>query len=150
MQYFYNPFTDYLQEIEQPFQFPNDLRQTRITAAVARSISKKEAEDNDEAKAALRKEWARLREIGTWDEGGVREYDDLVKEFRARQEDNHFGRLFAILVEKNSELPLGHKDRTCKGRVALDRSDVRDRDREIALFPDLSSSPATSLASKAG
>ena len=61
----------------------------------------------------------------------------------------HFGRLFAILVEKNSELPLGHKDRKFKGRVVFDGSSVKDQNKDIALFQELSSSPATMQASKA-
>eukprot|EP00959_Pyramimonas_sp_CCMP1952_P455434 9471544-Pyramimonas_sp.AAC.1 len=61
----------------------------------------------------------------------------------------HFGRLFAILVEKNSELPSGHKGRTCKGRVVFDGSDVRYQNTEVALFEKFSSSPATMQASKA-
>merc|ERR1712113_553226 len=61
----------------------------------------------------------------------------------------HIGRLFAILVEKNAELPEGHADRKFKGRVEFDGSDVRDQNREVALFQELSSSPATMQASKA-
>ena len=111
LQYFYNHFIDYLQEIERPFQIPAELRKTRINAAVARSISKAEAEANAEAKKALSKEWDRLREIGAWDESGVREYSELMRELSARNEVNHFGVLFAILVEKNGELPVGHPNR---------------------------------------
>eukprot|EP00975_Prorocentrum_lima_P052435 10991222-Prorocentrum_lima.AAC.1 len=45
-------------------------------AAVARTCSLKEALTNPKAKAALDKEWDRLRSINTWDEGGVREWDE--------------------------------------------------------------------------
>eukprot|EP00959_Pyramimonas_sp_CCMP1952_P342737 7180153-Pyramimonas_sp.AAC.1 len=82
---------------------------------LARSVSKDEARANRDAQAALRKECNRLRDIGTWNEQGVREYSDVVAELNGQTA--HFGRLFAILVEKNSELPLGHKDRKYKGRV---------------------------------
>eukprot|EP00975_Prorocentrum_lima_P047265 9883593-Prorocentrum_lima.AAC.1 len=45
-------------------------------AAVARSCSLKEALTNPKAKAALDKEWDRLRSINTWDESNVREWDE--------------------------------------------------------------------------
>ena len=102
---------------------------------------------NKDARGALRKEWDPLCRIGTWDEKGVMEYDDVVKQLKGKTA--HFGRLFAILVEKNSELPLGHKDRKFKGRVVFDGSSVKDQNKDVALFQELSSSPATMQASKA-
>eukprot|EP00959_Pyramimonas_sp_CCMP1952_P392589 8226141-Pyramimonas_sp.AAC.1 len=76
LDYLCNPFTDLISVVEEPFQLPNEWRQTRIDAAVARSVSKVEAQANQDAKAALRKEWYRLREIGTWGETGVKSYAD--------------------------------------------------------------------------
>merc|ERR1712113_541524 len=61
----------------------------------------------------------------------------------------HIGRLFAILVEKNAELSDGHKDKKYKGRVVFDGSDVIDQEKNVALFQELSSCPATMQASKA-
>ena len=61
----------------------------------------------------------------------------------------HIGRLFAILAEKNAELPDGHKDRKFSGRVVFDGTDVVDRDKNAVLFQELSSSPATAQARKA-
>eukprot|EP00959_Pyramimonas_sp_CCMP1952_P395555 8288194-Pyramimonas_sp.AAC.1 len=54
-----------------------------------------------------------------------------------------------LISIRNSELPIGHKDRTYKGRVVFVGSDVRDQNTEVALFQELSSSPATMQASKA-
>eukprot|EP00959_Pyramimonas_sp_CCMP1952_P410962 8612270-Pyramimonas_sp.AAC.1 len=68
---------------------------------------------------------------------------------RTQGKTAHFGRLFAILVEKNSEMPLGHKDRKYKGRVVFDGLSVRDQNKDVAFFQELSSSPATMQASKA-
>ena len=53
-----------------------------------------------------------------------------------------------MLVAKNSERPFGHKDRTYKGRFVFDGSGIRDQDKDIALFQELSPSPATAQASK--
>ncbi len=118
-------------------------------SAVARSVTKKEAAANPDAQKALQKEWDRLRDINTWDESGVREWQDVEREAKASKKTVHVGRLFAICVEKNAELPQGHADRKFKGRVVFDGSFVRDQDRQVALFQELSSCPATMEASKA-
>ena len=91
LQYMYNPLCDLLTYIEDPWQLPDEWRQTRIDAAVARSISKAEACSNKDAKAALRAEWDRLRKIGTWNEKGVREYDEVVAENKTAGRTCHFG-----------------------------------------------------------
>eukprot|EP00959_Pyramimonas_sp_CCMP1952_P351755 7370008-Pyramimonas_sp.AAC.1 len=67
----------------------------------------------------------------------------------SKEKTAHFGRLFAILVEKNSELPLAHTGCKYKGRVVFDGSSVRDPNKDVALFQELSSSPATMQAGKA-
>eukprot|EP00959_Pyramimonas_sp_CCMP1952_P329658 6902132-Pyramimonas_sp.AAC.1 len=72
---------------------------------------------------------------------------DVVRQRKGQT--NHFGRPFTILVEKNSELTIGHKDRMHKGRVVFDVSGVRDQAREVSLLQELSSSPATTQASEA-
>eukprot|EP00959_Pyramimonas_sp_CCMP1952_P348247 7294661-Pyramimonas_sp.AAC.1 len=61
----------------------------------------------------------------------------------------HIGRLIAILVEKNVELPEDHKYRKFKGSVVFDGSDVVGQDKSVAFFQELSSCPATMQASKA-
>eukprot|EP00959_Pyramimonas_sp_CCMP1952_P152513 3191127-Pyramimonas_sp.AAC.1 len=76
LQCFYNPFTDLISITDEPFQLPNGWQRAHIDAAVARSVSKDEANANKDAQAALRKEWDMLRAIGTWIEDGVREYPD--------------------------------------------------------------------------
>ncbi len=118
-------------------------------AAVARSVTKKEAASNPKRQQATQKEWDRLRAIGTGDESEVRELEDVRREAKKKGQTIHIGRLFPILVEKNFELPKDNPERKFKGRVVFDGSDVRDQDRQVALFQELSSSPATMQASKA-
>ena len=110
-------------------------------ACVARPVTKAEAKGNADALSALQKEGDRLREIKTWIEADVMELSDVRK--MMGDKTFHIGRLFAILVEKNAELPEGHKDRKFKGRVVFDGSDVVDQDKNVALFQELSSCPAT-------
>ena len=61
----------------------------------------------------------------------------------------HFGRIFAICVEKNSEFPEGDPARKFKGRVVFQGNNVRDQNWDAALFQELSSCPATLEAAKA-
>eukprot|EP00959_Pyramimonas_sp_CCMP1952_P336140 7038560-Pyramimonas_sp.AAC.1 len=54
-----------------------------------------------------------------------------------------------MLVEENAELPEDHKDRKFNGMVVFGGSDVVDQDKNVALFQEQSSCPATVQASKA-
>ena len=81
-----------------------------MEARAARPVSKAEAANNAEAKAALDKGLSRLREIRTWDETKAMELRDVRRMMKEQRVHFHIGRLFATLVEKNAELPDGHKD----------------------------------------
>ena len=52
-------------------------------ACVARPVTKKEQAGNDKARAALLKEWTKLRKLGCWGELGVREWKKVAAEARA-------------------------------------------------------------------
>eukprot|EP00959_Pyramimonas_sp_CCMP1952_P097232 2032467-Pyramimonas_sp.AAC.1 len=146
----YNPFTVSVQtgEREAIFALPSELRDSKIrrSACVARPVTKAEAANNKKAHKALMDEWGRLRKIKTWDESKVQELRDV--KIKMKGETFHIGRLFAMLVEKNAELPEGHKDRKFKGSVVFDGSDVVDQGKNLALFQELPSCPATRQASK--
>ena len=61
--------------------------------------------------------------------------------------DVFIGRVFDLCVEKGHELPIGHEDRKFKGRVVFGRNDVWTQNRDIAVFQELASQPATLEAS---
>ena len=65
------------------------------------------------------KEWANLRSQKVWDETVVREWDEVAAEAVREGKERHFGWLFGICVEKNSELPEGDPLRKMKGRVVF-------------------------------
>ncbi len=73
----------------------------------------------------------------------------MVRDARRSGQTCHVGRLFATRVEKNAELGEDDPGRKFEGRVVFDGSFVRDQDRQIALFQELSSSPATMEAGRA-
>ena len=70
---------------------------------------------------ALQKEWNRLRARNTWDDETVVEESKMRAQCQAAGTEAHFARLFAMCVEKNSELPEGDPARTYKGRVVFER-----------------------------
>eukprot|EP00975_Prorocentrum_lima_P004611 1004588-Prorocentrum_lima.AAC.1 len=51
----------------------------------------------DRAKAALDKEWDRLRSISTWNENEVYEWSEVASRARNSSTQAHMGRIFAIL-----------------------------------------------------
>ena len=118
-------------------------------ACVARSVTKDEVRRTPRAQEALGKEWTRLRDIKTWDETIVRERRSVEAEARRKGLTMHFGRIFAICVEKGSELPESDPSRKYKGRAVFQGNNVRDQNFDVALFQDLGSSPATMEAGKA-
>ena len=123
-------------------------RQLFLEACVARPVTKSERLTNPKAQQAVQKEWDRLRAIKCWDESTVYEWSELAKWCRINGQKYHVGRIFDIIVEKGSELPEGDPGRKFKGRVVFQGNNVWDENYDVALFQDLSSSPATMEAGK--
>ena len=123
-----------------------------FNALVARKVGKKEILSEPKARAALEKEWTRLRSIdggnGCWDEKEVREWSDVVKEANANGKTVHVGSIFEICVEKGSELQRSDPNRKYKGRVVFGGDRVKTQSWEQAIFEELSSCPATMEAAK--
>ena len=105
--------------------------------AVAKQLKMDEVMRTPAAKAAMEKEWKKLRDIGCWDLTSVREYDDVRAEALAAERTVHFGRVFPICHEKHSELPPDQ--RVYKGRVVFQGDNVKDESSHAALFQDLGS-----------
>jgi hypothetical protein len=101
---------------------------------VARPVTKKEIAGNEKARKALDVEWNRLRSIKCWDESIVRPWAEVAEEARRKGEKCHVGRIFAIRVEKNSELSPDNPARKFKGRVVFRGNDVRDENWDVAMF----------------
>ncbi|MDE0839722.1 MAG: hypothetical protein OSB41_11810, partial [Kiritimatiellae bacterium] len=120
-------------------------------AAIARPVSKKELETSEKAQTTIKDEWDRLIALKVWSQDikDVKSWDEVRADFAARNEEVHVGRLFAIIVEKNAELEPGNPLRKFKGRVVFQGNEVKDQNYEVAMFQDLSASPATMPASKA-
>ena len=55
-----------------------------FNACVARPVNRREVAKTPAARAALQKEWDKLRKAGCWDESKVREYDDVVRDYKRK------------------------------------------------------------------
>jgi hypothetical protein len=118
--------------------------------AVAKVLSPKEIREDVEAQKAMDTEYQKLQVGGTWRIKDVKPWREVRERARRAGTTAHKGRVFGISTIKGSELPIGHKDRTYKGRYVFDGRDgvTRDEMGERALFQNRGSSPATLESSK--
>ena len=80
--------------------------------------------------------------------GNAHGMDKVANEAKENGEENHFGYLFGIMVEKGSEYPEGDPRRYFKYRVVFQGNNVKDQTWDVALFNEMQSTPATLEASK--
>ena len=100
-----------------------------VNACVARPVDRKERKWNHEAQAAVQTEWDKLRALpggGAWDESQPRDLNKLLREAKAQGRTLHWGHVFDICVEKNSELPMSNKLRKYKGTVVFAGDNVKN------------------------
>ena len=111
-------------------------------------MSRKEVASNPKADAACQLEHNRLEAQGTWDSSRVAEFAAVKRKAEAAGETIHVGTLHELCFEKGHELDEGHPDRKFKGRTVFLGNNVRDQNNRMAVFEELSSSPATLEAGK--
>ena len=75
-----------------------------------------------------------------WDTSVVKEWSTLANEARAKGTKIHFGYVFCLCVEKNSESQP--ELRKYKGRAVSQGNKVVDQNWDVAMFQDLGSNPA--------
>ncbi len=124
-------------------------RRFPFNALVARPVGKKEIKSNPRDKAAMDKEWNRLKEKNVWNIEVVRDMSDVAAEAKTNKKEIQFGWLFGICVEKNSELPEKNPARKFKGRVVFQGNRVVNQNWDMAVFQYMGNSPATIDASRA-
>ena len=122
-------------------------------AMVARTVGRKEYNEQPKAREEMAKEWNKLRNINgdegvcAWDEADVREWQDVLSNSKDKSK-LHIGSLHELCVEKGSELEAGDPNRKYKGRVVFLGDRVKDGNGHAAIFSELSSSPASMEAGK--
>ena len=98
------------------------------------------------AKAAVDKEWEKLKKILAWNLTKVRSKKEVIEEARTTGAKVHFASLMDIWHLKNAELEAKHqKD---KGRVVLRCDIVKDDSGSCAVFTEQGSSASQMTAAK--
>ncbi len=77
-----------------------------------------------------------MRQIKTWGESIVREWEQVALEARKNKRKVHVCRIFDTCVEKGSELPIGDPATKFKGRVVFQGNSVGDENWEAAMFQE--------------
>ena len=119
-----------------------------VITMVARPVGSKEIRSNPKAQKALDVEWDKLIAKNAWLYDTVREWSQIASKAKKEGKKVHIGKVFEICVEKGSELPENDPLRKFKGGTVFQGNNVRDENSDVALFAELSSSPATMEAGK--
>ena len=99
------------------------------------------------AKAAVGKEWEKLKKIPAWDLTKVRSKKEVIDEAWTKGAKVHFASLMDICHLKNAE--LGAKHQTYKGRVVFRGDIVKDDDSgSYSVFTEQGSSASQLTAAK--
>ena len=109
---------------------------------VTKQLSNAEIASDPKARETMKKKYDRHRNV-TWDEGGVRELDDVKREANKNGTTIHIGRVFGIAGIKHHELPVDNPMRKYKGRYVFQGNNVKDQDGNWAVFQELGASPAS-------
>eukprot|EP00971_Amphidinium_carterae_P350072 6491365-Amphidinium_carterae.1 len=116
-------------------------------AMIVRQIFPKDAEWHTEAcQHALRDELKKLRSKNTWNEDKVREYKDVLHD--PTQKDAMFGRVFAILGQKNSEAISGEKPYKARAVFEGNRIHTKSGVAPHELFQQLANTPSSMAAAR--
>ena len=99
------------------------------------------------AKAAVDKEWEKLKKKSAWNLTKVRSKKDVIDEARTSGATVHFASLMDICHLKNAELEAKHQK--YKGRVVLRGDIVKDNSGSYEVFTEQVSPASQMTAAKA-
>jgi hypothetical protein len=120
-----------------------DSSPSLVTAMVTRPVGRQEVAREAAARAAMEKEWKGLRDKGVWRKRDARDRSGVIRDARRTERHAQFGRDHGICVERNCELPVGHRNRKRKGTVGVLGNQAVNPDFDRAVFADLGSAPST-------
>ena len=95
----------------------------------------------------MKKEWKGLIDQGEFDLSVTREYYDVARKAKQKNEEVEMARAHGIIVEKHSQLSEEDPRRKYKGRGVVLGNQIKNQTSDAALFQDLGNSPATFEAS---
>ena len=99
-----------------------------------------------DAKAAVEKEWEKLKNIRAWQLTKVRTRREVIDEARNRGRKVHFASLMDVCQLKTAELEAKHQK--YKGRVVLRGDIVKDDSGSYAVFTEQGSSASQMTAAE--
>ena len=102
----------------------------------------------DKPVKAMNAEWKRLRDQVVWDESVVREWNEIGKTAREKNQKVHLAMLFGFCVLKGAELESGDPRQKYKYRVVFQGNRVVDENWESAIFQDAGAAPAMMEAAR--
>ena len=105
-----------------------------ITSLVYKFTPMPQAMKIPAAKAAVDKEWRKLKNISAWNLAKVRNESDMIHEARNKHVKVHCASLMDICHLKNTELDKKHQE--YKGRVVLLGDIVKDDSGSYAVFTE--------------
>ena len=87
-----------------------------INAMVSRPVGRAEMLSNTKAMDSMKKEWKGLIDQGVFDLSVIREYHDVARAAKQKNEEVHMARAHGVIVEKHSQLSEEDPRRKYKGR----------------------------------
>ena len=113
-----------------------------INAMVSRPVGRAEMLSNTKVK----KEWKGLIDQGVFDLSVIREYYDVARKAKQKNEEVHMARAHGIIVEKHSQLSEEDPRRKYKGRGVVLGNQIKNQTSDAALFQDLATFEASRWA----
>ena len=118
--------------------------------AGAKPVTRNEFMKDEHGVEAYWKEWQNLEQKKVWKWETLTEWDDVVQYYNSKREEVHFGYLFGFMVIKGDEFPEGDPRRRYKYRIVFQGSNVKEQDWQVALFQEMTATPATLEAARVG
>ena len=127
---------------------PAEERHREKVVKMAKFINAMVMLTNTKAMDSVKKEWKGLIDQGVFDLSVIREYYDVAREAKQKNEEVQMARAHGIIVEKHSQLSEEDPRRKYKGRGVVLGNQIKNQTSDAALFQDLGNSPAIFEASR--
>ena len=108
-----------------------------INAMASRPVGRAEMLSNTQAMGSMKKEWKGLIDQGVFDLSVIREYYDVAREAKQKNEEVHMARAHGVIVEKHSQLSEEDPRRKYKARGVVLGNQIKNQTSDAELFQDL-------------
>ena len=105
-----------------------------INTMVSRPVGRAKMLTNTKAMDSMKKEWKGLIDQGVFELSVIREYYDVAREAKQKNEEVHMARAHGIVVEKHFQLSEEDPRRKYKGRGVVLGNQIKNQTSDAALF----------------